>query len=92
MSCCDVFGNAGGDWVDCIADQLDEEDNFSADPEFCSTAPDTDIWWALQSDSPCIAGNHPAGADCGTLGAPVTACGTTAIETTTWGTIKASFE
>jgi hypothetical protein len=32
---CDVFGNAGGDWVGCIADQSSLAGNFSADPQFC---------------------------------------------------------
>lgn len=34
-SCCDSFGNAGGDWTGEIADQLGEAGNISADPLFC---------------------------------------------------------
>jgi len=35
LSCCDIYGNAGGDWVGEIADQLGVRGNFTADPLFC---------------------------------------------------------
>jgi len=38
LTCCDLFGNAGGDWVGCIANQADTNGNFSLDPLFCDTA------------------------------------------------------
>ncbi len=82
---CDIFGNAGGDWVGYIADQAGQSGNMAVDPEFCSTTPDDDYYWALQSDSPC------ATAGCGLIGAGVVDCGSTAAEPTTWGEIKASF-
>jgi len=28
LSCCDVYGNAGGDWVDCISYQFGSDGNF----------------------------------------------------------------
>lgn len=36
LSCCDIFGNMGGDWVGCIESQ--QFGNFSADPLFCDVA------------------------------------------------------
>ncbi len=35
LSCSDIFGNVGGDWVGYIEDQLDANGNISADPLFC---------------------------------------------------------
>jgi len=35
LSCCDVYGNAGGNWVDCIAGQEGQDGNICADPLFC---------------------------------------------------------
>ena len=32
LSCCDLFGNSGGDWVGCVAEQYGINGNFSADP------------------------------------------------------------
>jgi hypothetical protein len=36
LTCCDVYGNTGGDWVGCIAGQYGVNGNISADPRFCS--------------------------------------------------------
>jgi predicted outer membrane repeat protein len=92
LTCCDIYGNAGGDWVACVASQLGEDGNFEADPQFCATDPVADAYWAVQSDSPCLPGNHPGGSDCGPVGAFINPCGASAIGSTTWGAIKASFE
>jgi hypothetical protein len=51
LSCCDLFGNAGGDWTGCSATQVGINGNFSADPMFCG-AQDEDF--SLQSGSPCL--------------------------------------
>jgi hypothetical protein len=88
LLCCDLYGNAGGDWVDCIEDQYGIEGNFSADPAFCGPA-EFDL--TLHSDSPCLPGNHPHGAACGLIGARDVGCGLTAAEQTTWGQLKARF-
>jgi hypothetical protein len=66
LICCDVFGNEGGDWTDIIADQLGLDGNFAADPLFCDTL---GLDLRLEACSPCLPGNHPDGADCGTIGA-----------------------
>ncbi len=33
--CCDIYGNEGGDWSGCIADQAGINGNLSTDPLFC---------------------------------------------------------
>ena len=61
LSCCDVYGNTGGDWVGCIQFQQGISGNFSTDPEFCNwRAGDVHLW----SCSPCL--NAPG---CGLVGA-----------------------
>jgi len=69
LTCCDVYGNAGGDWVGRIADQAGINGNFSADPLAC--APE-DGDFSLGSDSPCAAANNPG---CGLIGAWPVGCG-----------------
>jgi len=66
LVCSDVYGNAGGDWVDCIAGQSGINNNFSADPFFCY--PDTGNFY-LDAASPC-ADNVP----CGLVGALPAGC------------------
>ena len=60
LSCCDLYGNAGGDWVGCIAGQDTSDGNLSVDPYFCD-ADGGDL--RLGSDSRCL---HTA---CGRIGA-----------------------
>jgi hypothetical protein len=90
LTCCDIFGNAGGDWVDCIAGQLGINGNFSACPSFCN-APGGDF--QLCDESPCLPGNHPAGYDCGLIGAwgEGCVCGASVTEQTSWGAIKSIY-
>jgi len=70
--CCDIFGNAGGDWVGYIGDQLGIDGNLSVDPIFCDDGSADP--YTLRSDSPCLPGNHPRGDDCGTIGARGQGC------------------
>ena len=58
ISCCDVFGNVGGDWIDCIAGLDGSNGNFSLDPLFCDAA-GGDL--TIREDSPCAPGFHPNG-------------------------------
>jgi predicted outer membrane repeat protein len=92
LTACDVYGNAGGDWVDCIAGQGSSNGNFSADPLFCQ-AELGDL--TLHEDSPCLPGNHPQGGDWGLIGAWGLGCNATGIaenvEETSWGAIKAMY-
>ncbi len=69
LSCCDVYGNTGGDWIGCIAGQNGSNHNFSADPLYCNPALAN---WALHLDSPCAAANN---VDCGQVGARDIGCG-----------------
>jgi hypothetical protein len=85
FSCCDVYDNAGGDWIDCIADQLGSSGNISVDPFFCDPVLGD---FSLRSDSPCLPGNHPDGADCGLIGAFGQGCGPISVESETWARIK----
>ena len=92
LSCSDVYGNGGGDWVDCIAGQGTVNGNFSADPLFCC-AELGDL--TLDADSPCVPGNHPGGNGCGLIGAWGIGCSGTGVaenaQETSWGAIKAMF-
>jgi hypothetical protein len=84
LICCDVFGNAGGDWVDCIAGQEGGNGNISADPLFCDR-PGGDF--TIDAASPC-APAHSGG--CGLIGALGVDCDSP-VEATSWGAIKARF-
>lgn len=78
LSCSDVFGNAGGDWVGCLARQSGTNSNFSGDPLFCNAA-GGDL--TLDASSPCAPDHSPAG--CDLIGALPVACGTAAIASET---------
>ena len=84
-NCTDIFGNVGGDWVDCMAGLNGANGNISADPRFCELAVGN---LNLADDSPC-APAHSGG--CGLIGALPVMCGVTAVEPATWGKIKAGF-
>jgi hypothetical protein len=85
LTCCDLFGNEGGDWVECVADQFGVGGNIAEDPLFCDPGND-DL--TLDGDSPCAPLGNP---DCGLIGAWPVACGATVAEGTSWGKIKAMF-
>lgn len=69
---CDVYGNATGDWVWCLAGQENGSDNISANPLFCnSTAGD----YSLQDNSPCAPGYALDDWYIGALGVGCTATG-----------------
>jgi len=85
LVCCDLYGNEGGDWVGCIADQYGVDGNFSEDPLFCD-APNGDF--TLASNSPCL----PDSNDCGELiGAHGEGCEESPVEAASWGSIKAMY-
>jgi hypothetical protein len=71
LTCSDVFGNAGGDWVGCLAGQDSVNGNFSADPLFCGAAIG-DL--TLDALSPCLADSV-----CGRIGALGQGCDATAV-------------
>ena len=78
LACNDVWGNGDQDYSGTDPGLWD----FSADPRFCGdpvqpsimrgyVAPET---YNLRADSPCLPGQHPAGADCGLIGARPAGC------------------
>jgi predicted outer membrane repeat protein len=86
LTCSDVYGNAGGDWVGCVAGQAGQNGNLSADPLFCDPM---NYDYALRSDSPCRPENNPA---CGLVGAwPVGCWAPVPVRNTSWGAVKARF-
>jgi parallel beta-helix repeat protein/predicted outer membrane repeat protein len=90
LSCCNIYGNEGGDLVGCIAEQFEVNGNFSACPSFCDVdAAD----FQLCDESPCAPGNHPYGHGCGLIGAFEVgcSCGPTQTEGSTWGSIKSMY-
>jgi hypothetical protein len=68
ISCTDIFGNIGGDWVGEIADHLGLDGNISLDPMFCG-ADTGDL--TLREGSPCLPDYNP---DCGQIGAHPKGC------------------
>jgi len=74
LTCCNVYGNASGDWVGCLAGFADIDGNFSDNPLFCSTA---SYDYLLREDSPCRAENNTCNVTIGALDADCNCdCGT----------------
>jgi hypothetical protein len=89
LSCWDIYGNSGGDWVGCISGQAAQNGNFSADPLFCDLAGD-DL--TLEASSPCAPENSGS---CGLVGAYPSGCSVVAaddyLRLQSWGGIKALY-
>ncbi len=64
LTCCNIFGNAGGDWERSISDQANSDGNLSVDPQFCD--PDNLIF-TLKAGSPCAPNNNSCGRLIGAL-------------------------
>ena len=93
LTCTDIFGGEAVEWSGCVAEQLGEEGNFSADPLFCDPE---NFDFTLSAGSPCLPGHHPDGADCGTIGAFGEGCVSTSVpagrsEPISWGRVKSLF-
>ncbi len=65
---CNLFGNAGGDWTERIADQYPGNGNLSVDGMFCADPEDSLF---IAATSPLLAVNNRAGVD---IGASRAAC------------------
>ena len=72
LSCCDLYGNPGGDWVGAIAGQLGVSGNIAADPLFCDLLQGD---YHLQPGSPCLPHTPPNPA-CDLAGAWPLGCST----------------
>ncbi len=72
LSCCDLFGNAGGDWVGFVAGQFGTSGNISEDPLFCDVAGAN---LRLNTDSPCAPTHSPP--SCDLIGACPVGCTST---------------
>jgi hypothetical protein len=70
LSCSDIWGNAGGDWVGAIAGQLGINGNINEDPIFCDPAAAD---YTIHYDSPCAP--HNSGPGCDLIGALPVRCG-----------------
>ncbi len=70
LTCCDLYGNAGGDWTTGIEDQYGIDGNISENPHFCIYGNPEDPL-TLRIDSPCAAENNP---ECGQIGARPIGC------------------
>jgi hypothetical protein len=73
FSCCDIYGNEGGDWTGGISDQLGVNGNFSEAPLFCDPGVAD---FRLHADSPCLPGAAP---ECGLIGAWPIGCPATDV-------------
>ncbi len=87
LTCCDLFGNAGGDWVGTIADQYGLHGNIAENPLLCD--PENGDFM-LDEASPCTPFSDP-NPECDLIGAYPVGCGNTPVTGTTWGGIKALF-
>jgi predicted outer membrane repeat protein len=89
FTCCDIFGNAGGDWVGCIAGQYGINGNISEDPLFCGEEHHPGDPYTLDIASPCAVRNSPCGQ---LIGARPAGCSEgVSTERTTWGRVKAMY-
>jgi len=87
LTCCDIFGNEGGDWVGPIAGQLGVDGNICADPLYCGSA-NPSAPYELHENSPCVDGATPG---CGLIGAFPAGCSSTPTEDCSWGKLKALY-
>ena len=67
LTCSDLYGNAGGNWVGCISSQNGTNGNISENPRFCNPGAGD---FTLHTSSPCKTG----GTGCGLQGAWPVGC------------------
>jgi len=71
LACCDIYGNAGGDWTGLLAPYLGQDGNISADPLICDAAAAAEPY-GIRAESPCAPEQNPW---CGLIGAWPVGCG-----------------
>jgi len=85
IGCCDVFGNAEGDYTGELDDQTGISGNFSSNPLFCDIAGGD---FTIAENSPCLPGNHPYGYDCDLIGAYGQGCGVVSVNDGAMASVK----
>ena len=75
ISCSNIYGNTGGDWIDPIESQRELSGNLSADPMFCDYPPGNSVRFNLMPNSPC-SGEYSF---CSGMGAWEVGCGITPV-------------
>ncbi|MFC1572707.1 fibronectin type III domain-containing protein [Candidatus Eisenbacteria bacterium] len=70
LLCCDIYGNVGGDWSDCIVGQLGSAGNISKHPLFCDADSGN---FHLAVTSPCAPFSEP-NPGCDLIGAWPVSC------------------
>lgn len=83
LACNDIWSNSPTNYVG-LPDQTGINGNLSSDPLFCNF---TALDLRLDQASPCAPDHSPAG--CALIGALAVGCGPVAVESSTWGRIKA---
>ncbi len=84
LSCCDVYGNVGGNYDGVVGDQTGSDGNISQDPRLCDIASGD---YSLDYGSPCLPGNN----GCSVLiGAIVQGCDTP-VKPSSWGHLKGMY-
>jgi len=86
LECCDLFGNADGDWTSYIADQLNTNGNIWADPLLCGTFGSQDF--TLRSNSACAPSNNSCEA---LIGAWDVGCGSVSVGSNSWSKVKSLY-
>jgi predicted outer membrane repeat protein len=76
LQCCDIYGNVGGDYVGCIADEFGVNGNIADNPWFC--APEEGDF-SIASESPC-APFSPPNDECDLIGAWPVGCDVSAAD------------
>ena len=80
LMCCNVYGNASGEYDASVGDQTGTNHNLSEDPEFCNAGGGD---YTLYDTSPCL-----SPVDCGEqLGAFGEGCNNP-VEEVSWGSVK----
>jgi len=85
ISCCDVFGNAEGDYTGDLEKQTGISGNFSLNPLFCDVAGGD---FTVGENSPCLPGNHPYGYECDLIGAYGQGCGAVSVSDGAMASVK----
>lgn len=84
LFCTDIFGNDGGDWVDCITGLETSGGNLDVDPLFCNL-PEYEL--TLCADSECLPDFNECSQLLGAWPEGCAACGQP-VEGVSWGAIK----